>query len=95
MAVEQIAQAGPGGQFLNQKHTLRSYRTHQWQPQLTARTGWNEFQNELGGKDMRQRANDLARKILKEHQPAIVDEAQRRELDRLAADMQKSLTPSS
>ncbi len=56
LAVDQIAKAGPGGQFLNQKYTALNYRKQQWQPQLTARLGWNEFQNELGGKDMRQRA---------------------------------------
>jgi trimethylamine---corrinoid protein Co-methyltransferase len=90
MAVDQIAQAGPGGQYLNQKYTLRNYRKQQWQPELTARMSWNEFQGELGGKDMRQRANSMARKILSEHHPAAVDEAQARELNRLAAAMQKS-----
>jgi trimethylamine--corrinoid protein Co-methyltransferase len=90
MAVDQIAQAGPGGQYLNQKYTLRNYRKQQWQPQLTARMSWNEFQSELGGKDMRQRANDMARTILREHHPAAVDKAQAHELDRLAAAMQKS-----
>jgi len=69
---------------------LRNYRKQQWQPELTARMSWNEFQGELGGKDMRQRANSMARKILSEHHPAAVDEAQARELNRLAAAMQKS-----
>lgn len=88
MAVENIRQAGPGGQFLNQKHTLLNYRQHQWQPQLTVRMGWDEFQRERGGKDMRQRARDLARQILKEHRPPPLSEAQVQELDRRAIEMQ-------
>jgi trimethylamine---corrinoid protein Co-methyltransferase len=93
MAVEQIQQAGPGGQFLNQRYTLENYRKQQWQPQLTARMGWNEFQREKSGKDMRQRANEAARKILSEHHPRRVDEAQAVELDRLADEMQKRSIP--
>ncbi len=89
LAVEQIIQAGPGGQFLNQKHTLHHFRGEHWQPRLTARMSWDEFQREHGGKDMRQRANALAREILNEHCPPPLDEAQIRELDRLAADMQR------
>ena len=92
MAVEQIGQAGPGGQFLNQKFTMQNYRKEQWQPQLTARMGWNEFRDELGGKDMRQRANATARRILQEHDVALADEKQARELDKLAAQMQESVS---
>ena len=95
MAVDQITQAGPGGQYLNQKYTLRNYRTQQWKPELTARMSWSEFQRELGGKDMQQRANEMARKILREHHPAAVDEAQARELNRLAAEMQKNSIPTA
>ena len=92
LAVEQIIQAGPGGQFLKQKHTLLNYRKEHWQPQLTAHVGWNEFQGQHGGKDMRQRANALARDILKEHAPAPLDEAQVRELNQRASEMQKRVT---
>ncbi len=89
LAFDPIAQAGPGGQFLNQRHTLQNYRKIQWQPRLTTRSTWDEFEREQGGKDMRQRANDAARKILREHHPQPLDPAQVRELDRLASEMQK------
>jgi len=93
MAVDQIKKAGPGGQFLNQKHTLNNYRKEHWQPKLTTRMGWNEFQKEQGGRDMRQRANEIARRILKEHFPKPMEEAQSRELERLAWEMQKKAIP--
>lgn len=93
MSVDQIKKAGPGGQFLNQKYTLHHYRKEHWQPQLTARMGWNEFQREQDGKDIRQRANETARRILKEHYPKPMEEAQSRELERLAWEMQKRAIP--
>ncbi len=93
LAMDQIMQAGPGGQFLNQKHTLLHYR-EQWQPELTARMAWDELQQARGGKDMRQRANELARQILKERRPAPLDEVQARELNRLATELQKRAASS-
>jgi trimethylamine--corrinoid protein Co-methyltransferase len=93
MAVDQIKKAGPGGQFLNQKYTLHHYRKEHWQPQLTARMGWNEFQREQAGKDMRHRANETARRILKEHFPKPMEETRSRELERLAWEMQKRAIP--
>jgi trimethylamine---corrinoid protein Co-methyltransferase len=89
MSVDQIKKAGPGGQFLNQKYTLHHYREEHWQPKLTARTGWNEFQREQSGKDMRQRANEIARRILRDHHPNPLEETQSRELEHLAWEMQK------
>lgn len=93
MSVDQIKIAGPGGQFLNQKYTLHHYRKEHWQPQLTTRMGWNEFQKEQGGRDMRQRANKTARRILKEHYPKPLEETQARELERFAWEMQKKAIP--
>lgn len=93
MAVKQIIRAGPGGQFLNQKHTMLNYRKEHWQPKLTTRVSWEEFQREHGGRDMRQRANALARQILKEHRPMPVTEAQIRELDGFASEMQRRAVP--
>jgi len=84
MAVDQIKAAGPGGQFLNQDYTLYHYRQHQWQPRLTTRLEWNEFQRRHAGNDMRQRANQRARQLLDSHYPDLLDDRQAAELVRLA-----------
>ncbi len=42
-----------------------------------------------GGKDMRERANERARKILAEHHPKPLTDDQEREIDRIALDAQK------
>jgi trimethylamine--corrinoid protein Co-methyltransferase len=84
LAVDQIRQVGIGGQFLDQDETLYNYRLHHWQPVLTTRLGWDEWQRRHGGKDMRQRANEMARKILEQHNPQPLSPEQIMELDRLA-----------
>jgi trimethylamine---corrinoid protein Co-methyltransferase len=94
IALDQIKAAGPGGQFLNQDYTLYHYRQHQWQPRLTTRLEWNEFQRQHAGKDMRQRANLRARNLLAAHQPHLLDEKQVAELERLAwAQQSQAQTP--
>jgi len=84
IALEQIHKAGPGGQFLNQAYTLHNYRREQWQPELTNRLEWQQWQRTSGGKDMRQRANEHARKLLAEHNPHPLSPAQEAEIDRMA-----------
>ena len=42
-----------------------------------------------GGKDMRQRANERARKILAEHHPKPLTDDQEREIDRIAGEAQQ------
>jgi len=89
IALDQIEKAGPGGQFLNQAYTLHHYRTEQWQPELTSRLEWEQWQRSTGGKDMRQRANDLARKILSAPPPHLLSAEQEIEMDRLARSFQQ------
>jgi trimethylamine--corrinoid protein Co-methyltransferase len=84
IALDQIQQAGPGGQFLNQPYTLHNYRHEQWQPELINRLEWEQWQRASAGKDLRQRANERARKLLKEHVPHLLSPEQSAEIDRLA-----------
>jgi trimethylamine---corrinoid protein Co-methyltransferase len=93
LAVEVIKEVGPGGNFLGHAHTAENFRKHCWFPKLTVRNRWEAWQAS-GAMDMRQRANAEARRILKEHQPAYVDEKTKFELDKLAvAQQKKTLKP--
>jgi len=85
MAVDQLKQVGPGGQFLDRDYTLENFRRMQWQPKLTTRLAWDEWHRRTAGQDMRQRANRAAREILAEHYPRPLSGEQEAELDRLAA----------
>jgi trimethylamine--corrinoid protein Co-methyltransferase len=95
LAVDQIKDVGPGGQFLTHSFTLANYRRYQWQPALTARLGWDQWQRVYGGKDLRQRANAAARKILEAHRPAPLTQAQEAELDRMALAFQQQAIRTS
>jgi trimethylamine---corrinoid protein Co-methyltransferase len=85
IALDQIHKAGPGGQFLNQAYTLHNFRREQWQPELTSRLEWQQWQKTTGGKDMRQRANERARKLLTEHTPRPLSPGQEAEIDRMTS----------
>jgi trimethylamine--corrinoid protein Co-methyltransferase len=88
LAVDVIKEVGPGGNFLAHPHTGENFRKHCWFPKLTVRNRWEAWQAS-GAMDMRQRANAEARRILKEHHPAYVDEKTKAELDKLAIAQQK------
>ncbi len=94
LALDQIRQCGPGGQFLTHPYTLRHFKEHQWQPRLTNRLEWTQFQRQLGGKDIRQRANELARQILASHQPLPLEEKVAAELQRMAQAFQQAAIQS-
>jgi trimethylamine--corrinoid protein Co-methyltransferase len=83
-AVDQFKQVGPGGHFMEQDYTVRNLRRLQWQPKLTSRLAWDEWQRRTAARDMRQRANQAARQILAEHHPAPLTPEQAAELDRMA-----------
>lgn len=88
IALDVIREVGPGGNFLAHDHTVRYMRPHTWFPKITNREQWTPWMA-AGGKDMRQRANERARKILAEHHPKPLTDEQEREIDRIALDAQK------
>jgi trimethylamine--corrinoid protein Co-methyltransferase len=72
------------GQFIQTEHTLRYLRKDRWEPGLTDRNSWTKWQAQAGGKDMRERARDKAREILKQHHPVYIGEREASEIDRIA-----------
>lgn len=83
LAVDVIKEVGPGGHYLDHEHTLKNFRKVNWFPKLTNRKKWDSWMED-GGKDMRQRANEIARKILAEHHPQHLPEDVASEMDRMA-----------
>jgi trimethylamine--corrinoid protein Co-methyltransferase len=82
LAREAIHTAKPGGGFLAHEHTLSNWKTAQWKPKLIDRSRYDEWQRG-GSKDLSQRANLRARKILAEHQPEPLPEAVEREIQKI------------
>jgi len=79
LAREAIGRARPGGGFLADDHTLENWRWAQWQPKLIDRQRYDRWVD-AGSKDMTQRANERARKILSEHEVAPLPQAAEQEI---------------
>lgn len=88
IALDVIKEMGPGGNFLTHNHTLKNFRQVRWFPKLTNREKWGSW-NTKGAKDMRQRANEEARRILKECHPQHLSAGLCEELDKFAQETQR------
>jgi trimethylamine--corrinoid protein Co-methyltransferase len=68
LAVDLICKTGPGGNFIATEHTLRHYKNEIQDAIITDRSSVWTWEKE-GKKDMVTRAREMAKKILKEHEP--------------------------
>jgi trimethylamine--corrinoid protein Co-methyltransferase len=68
LAFDVITAVGPGGTYLNQRHTLRHMREESSQARLIDRKMHDHWVRE-GAKDMARRADEEALEILEHHRP--------------------------
>ena len=85
LALDVIKNVGPGGNFLNQKHTLKHMREI-FLPQYMDRRPYNEWEHKRD--DGRDWALEKARLILKNHQPESLDLATTREIKKIIASVE-------
>jgi trimethylamine--corrinoid protein Co-methyltransferase len=77
-----IDEVGPGGDYLQHRHTLENFRQF-FYPQMASR---DRFDPEKGGAaDLVARLNQRAAKLIASHEAPAADEAALRELDKLEA----------
>lgn len=67
LALDEIARAGPEGQYLNSKYTLNHYRDR-WYPEIFERYNYESWARK-GGKNLAARAAEKVEQILAEHKP--------------------------
>jgi trimethylamine---corrinoid protein Co-methyltransferase len=67
LAVDVTHEVGPGGQFLNHKHTAKHFRSN-WSPELEDRLNYGNWVKQ-GSLAMRDRVNAKVRALLENHQP--------------------------
>ncbi len=74
LALDTIAEVGPGGHFFGTAHTLARYETAFYAPILS---DWRNFETwrEAGAEDTARRANAIWKKLLAEYQPPPLDPA--------------------
>ena len=77
LALNVINAVGPGGHFLGQKHTGQHHQREHFMPRLFDTQSYGNWVKG-GSKDIRDRAKEEAKRILREHQPPALD----RELDK-------------
>ena len=68
LALEVIAEVGPGGHYLAAPHTLRHMRS-QWRPRFFGREAWEDWEA-AGRPQPPDRAWERALAIVAEHEPA-------------------------
>lgn len=90
LAWDAIDRVGPGGNFVEEMHTLKFLRGERYKPSLLYRDS-REAWEAAGSKTMLDRAKEKAISILEEHQPNPLPVDTSQELDRLVASALKSL----
>jgi trimethylamine--corrinoid protein Co-methyltransferase len=83
LALDVIAQVGPGKHFLDQDHTLAHLRRVTWEPYVSDREGFHAWQAS-GSRDYAARAREFALDMLKSHEPDSLDPGLDVDLRRLA-----------
>ena len=90
LGVSVICKVGPGGSYLNQKHTLKHLTSEHWMPPISERRsleGWRK----AGGKDIVQRAREKANEILKTHYPSPLENGVREEIATIVRKYEKEI----
>ncbi|GIK98850.1 MAG: methyltransferase [Alphaproteobacteria bacterium] len=74
LALDAIAEVGPGGHFFGAAHTLARYETAFYAPMVS---DWRNFETwrEAGGQSAAQRANAIWKQVLAAYQPPPLDPA--------------------
>ncbi len=82
LALNVIADIGPGGDALSHRHTAKHIRSAQWRPRILNRKG-HERWLEDGAPDLREAARRRALELLATHAPAPLDETFARRLNEI------------
>ena len=80
LAVDVISQVGPEGHFLSHKHTLKNFTTEHPTPKISDRRPVDLWLKE-GDEDVRRRAREKAKEIVRTHHPEPLDPHLERQLN--------------
>jgi trimethylamine---corrinoid protein Co-methyltransferase len=79
LALEAIAEVGPGGHFFGTAHTQARYRSEFYRPLISDWRNYETWQD-AGSPQAAQKANQLVKLFLREYQEPPLDEARKQEL---------------
>lgn len=90
LAFDVIKKVGIGGNFLAEKHTRMHVRTDLWYPPVADRATYDVWLSK-GGKELKIRAKEYAKKILAEHKPSPLDRDVNKKIDAILKQARKEL----
>ncbi|MBN1314304.1 MAG: trimethylamine methyltransferase family protein, partial [Anaerolineales bacterium] len=90
LARQVIESTGPGGQYLDKRHTVEWFRKELWMPTLLTRENLSTWQAN-GSKDMACRLNEKTRKIIENHKPKPLSSHQAKALQQIRRKRQKEI----
>lgn len=82
LALDVMAEVGPGGHYLEHDHTFERFRTDIWQPKMIDRKNWEDW-NAGGSKRHGDRVRERVIEILETETEPLLDEAMYKELLRI------------
>lgn len=88
LGLDIIDKVGPGGHFLNQRHTLEHLKEEHYLAKLSDRDSYEAW-NGKGRHGIVEKARDQVKKILKEHEPMALDSAVEKELLSITKDVEE------
>ncbi|RLB14423.1 MAG: hypothetical protein DRG82_13810, partial [Deltaproteobacteria bacterium] len=94
LARDVISKVGPGGNFLQEKHTFQNFRKELWRPNIFTRQNYNAWHAE-GAKDTADRISEEIRRLVETHQASSLPSETLAALDRLKAKGEKELASRS
>jgi trimethylamine--corrinoid protein Co-methyltransferase len=84
LALDVIANVGPGGHFVGEEHTRRNLRGEHWLPKLMDRAN-RETWEKGGARTMDRRVREKVTDILEQYEPDPLEEKLLRELKTIVA----------
>jgi len=88
LATEVIKQVGAGGEFVTHEHTFRHFRAEQSQSKLIDRRPAEEWLA-MGGKDLTERANEIAKDLYTNYLPEPLSDDVRNKLRSIVNEAEK------
>jgi trimethylamine--corrinoid protein Co-methyltransferase len=81
LALDEIERVGPGGMYLNSRHTQKHFR-ETWYPDLFERGSYTDWEKK-GSQTLLERASARVKKLLLEHQPEPLPEEMKSKLRKI------------
>ncbi|MDH5438897.1 MAG: trimethylamine methyltransferase family protein [Candidatus Bathyarchaeota archaeon] len=91
LAVDVIDTVGPGGHFLAQRHTIEHHTEEHFIPKLFDTQPYDRWLK-AGSKEIRERAREEVKRILREHQPPPLDKDLEKKLEEYVKAVEKRET---